>query len=51
MTYVGPNGRIYRKRSSRWPVFAVVAAMLMIAGVTVNALKPNQTIAGTISPK
>ena len=42
-TFVGPNGRIYRKPRRRWSTFALVAAVLMVAGVTVNAMRPVKT--------
>ena len=42
-TFVGPNGRIYRKPRRRWPAFALVAAVLMVAGVTVNVMRPVKT--------
>ncbi len=42
--YVGPNGRLYRKRR-RWPVLAVVAAVLTVAAVTVNMMRPVTAVA------
>lgn len=43
-TFVGPNGRIYRKPPRRrWPAVALAAAVLMVAGVTVNAMRPVKT--------
>ncbi len=42
-TFVGPNGRIYRKPKRRWPAVALAAAVLMVAGVTVNAMRPLKT--------
>jgi hypothetical protein len=39
-TFVGPNGRIYRKPSKRWPKVALVAALLVVGAVTVNAMRP-----------
>ena len=39
-TFVGPNGRIYRKPRKRWPQVALVAAMLVVGAVTVNAMRP-----------
>jgi hypothetical protein len=57
-TFVGPNGRIYRKpRAARkhWTTMALTAAVLMVAAVTVNALRPVKPAAagtsiGTSSP-
>ncbi len=42
-TFVGPNGRIYRAQRKRWPTVALAAAVLMVAGVTVNAMRPLKT--------
>jgi hypothetical protein len=39
-TFVGPNGRIYRKPRKRWPKVALIAAVLTVAAVTVNAMRP-----------
>jgi hypothetical protein len=48
-TFVGPNGRIYRKPRKRWPQMALAAALLVVAAVTVNAMRPVKpaTAAGT----
>ena len=43
-TFVGPNGRIYRKPRKRWPAVALAAAVLMVAGLTVNAMRPLKTV-------
>jgi hypothetical protein len=53
-TFVGPNGRIYRKPRKRWHAIALTAAVLMVAAVTVNAMRPVKpasaaTAAGTAS--
>ena len=39
-TFVGPNGRIYRKLRKRWPSVALTAALLVVGAVTVNAMRP-----------
>jgi len=39
-TFVGPNGRIYRKPRKRWPRVALAAAMLVVGAVTVNVMRP-----------
>ena len=39
-TFVGPNGRIYRKPRKRWHAVALPAAVLMVTAVTVNAMRP-----------
>jgi hypothetical protein len=39
-TFVGPNGRIYRKPRKRWPRVALAAAVVVVAAVTVNAMRP-----------
>jgi hypothetical protein len=39
-TFVGPNGRIYRKPRKRWPRVALTAALLTVVAVTVNAMRP-----------
>jgi len=39
-TFVGPNGRIYRKPRKRWPRVAFTAALLVVGAVTVNAMRP-----------
>ena len=47
-TFVGPNGRIYRKPRKRWPQLALVAALLVVGAVTVNAMRPlKPATAGT----
>ena len=43
-TYVGPNGRLYRKRR-RWPALAVAAALITVAAVTVNIMRPAPAVA------
>ena len=54
-TFVGPNGRIYRKPRKRWPRVALAAAMVVVGAVTVNAMRPVKpasagTAVGTIAP-
>jgi hypothetical protein len=39
-SFVGPNGRIYRKPRKRWPKVALAAALVMVGAVTVNAMRP-----------
>ena len=47
-SFVGPNGRIYRKPRKRWPHVALAAALLVVGAVTVNAMRPvKPAAAGT----
>ena len=47
-TFVGPNGRIYRKPRKRWPRVALIAAIMVVGAVTVNAMRPvKPATAGT----
>ena len=54
-TFVGPNGRIYRKPRKRWHAIALTAAVLTVTAVTVNAMRPvkpaSAAAVGTVSPE
>ena len=49
-TFVGPNGRIYRKPRKRWPRVALAAAVLVVGAVTVNAMRPVKPAAAGTAP-